>query len=358
MGDDLAGLSTSGAQVLMLGRKELQRLAKKHGIKANLSSDAIVDRLLELRAKAARAVAAEDSADGQARGPASAALLGVGAGADAHAGSSTVSDLLPLGPRAAPTGDRTERSSLPPSPSAQLADASCSRAAPSEEVALSRASPPPVVPCARTPSFSDAGQRQAGAPAAPPSSELAEAGARPRSATPTPLARKRSEGLAHSPAARPGTAVAPGSSAGGGPDCSSVAKRKSPGFMAPLRRHSGVEGGALLKRHSTGAHRTPGRTAGEREDKERSGDKENGSCAIPGVDPALAKSILQEVVLPSNGVSWDDIGAPRLAAALGWRFHAPASPHHPPLCSPTPPLRLPRPAQPAWRRRRPRCARL
>jgi len=131
----------------------------------------------------------------------------------------------------------------------------------------------------------------------------------------------------------------------------------------------------VLKRHSTGVLRTPGRAHAEPDERERAGSKENEQPQPAGVDPALAKNILQEIVLPREGVSWDDIGArhgrtrersarervvaraPRQGACVRARAaprvvsHARPAPSSFPF--PLPDLR----AQPGWKRPRPRCAR-
>lgn len=343
---ELTGLPTSGASVLMLGRKELQRLAKKHGIKANLSSDAIVDQLLELRARMERDAAAATiitSSPATREAPGTAvreahAPPGEEPGAFALSASAVEPMKEPGVVRA--VVDEELHSVAPRG--AQPADASHSCPEASAAASFPRLSPAhtsvtyhhmQLQGCAPSPSLG-ASDRKPQVPRVPAGTvaspfqrsvptphaaavhlELGEAIIRRKSATPLPFERKQSAGIAGSPVVpRPTVAAAPGSAAGGTAGSSSLAKRKSPGFMAPLRRHSSVDC-SLLKRQSSGAPRTPGRGPAEHDEKEANGNKENarGSSGAPiaGIDPALAKSILHEIVLSSDGVSWDDIGAPR-----------------------------------------------
>ncbi|KAJ1619523.1 hypothetical protein T492DRAFT_890229, partial [Pavlovales sp. CCMP2436] len=286
---ELLGLSQQGAAVLQLGRKELQRLAKNHGVKANLSSDRIVDQLLELRAKAARE---QNAAGGTAASPAP---------AETAAAPRVRTD----GPKEEPAVPIKSSSFGVPSTGSAPRSSEPQRCTPAEAHSLlppsaraaAEAGPPPSSNRAQEATFierinlvsaaapliarSKSGGQLGGAPALPS----------PRGAA---LERKHSAGVEHSPA-RP----AAGSAAGP----ASLAKRKSPGFMAPLRRHSSVDVGTL-KRQSTGAPRTPGRSAAEADERERG--KEN-SALIPGVDPAMVKNILGEIIVSRQGVGWDDI---------------------------------------------------
>jgi hypothetical protein len=325
---DLAALSHRGAAVLMLGRKELQRLAKKHGIKANVSSEAIVNQLLELRAKGIREEAAADAAPRGAsptRGPAVA--LPSPSANDASSDVSQVSSLrvgvaeetarqlnvtqLTGAEADARSAAVKHAASLPALPIGQPSDPAAQSSVPSRALASS-AHPLPAQ------THRQANPEQLGAAAAPRRSSFANAGVLHSSPSPARLLHGGTSassclsgrpqhvpslhGVRHG-AANPAAASSPARS---GATPSSTVKRKSPGFMAPLRRHSSVDSG-YLKRQSSGALRTPIRAPRDGENQEPQASVD---CPIPGVDPALVKNILGEVVLSGQGVSWDDIGTP------------------------------------------------
>lgn len=291
----LLDLPHNGAGFLTLGRKALQGLAKQHGIKANLSSDAIVDQLLGLRAKMLH----EQPPRAQPNAVSSPERPRAG---DA---SPTAQTTLALPADAGPIAD-----ALPAVPPETIVDAghrgaSQPAAPPSYKPLLMRSTTVPHLP-EKVPMVEPPTRVQPGA-----DSPAYGASPAPRAVTPARnLAPSGS--LPRSPAA---------SRQGGAPSDApdSVAKRKSPGFMAPLRRHSSVMETSTHKRQSTGAPRTPGRVLAEKEDGGRG--KENDH--VPGVDSAMVKHILGEVVLSGNGVSWDDIGA--RAAYPAYRTHVPAT---------------------------------
>jgi len=390
-GEELRALPTSGSGVLMLGRRELQRLAKKHGVKANLSSDAIVDQLLALRAQAMRHGAPSPGAPDETGCAAperelqpGVALAGAVGGAVVAVDSRTTgpAETSVISSASRPAGGTQGAHAGPPrSPAAAQAprrvdavracDVHVVAGASSVPHLLLDADPVQPQPQARLDGVCRTPERSLPPDTRADAASPAGVGtiARRASASPFPFARKRSGGAADALSAHP-----TGTPSGAAAALSSLAKRKSPGFMAPLRRHSSMESG-VLKRHSTGVLRTPGRAHAEPDERERAGSKENEQPQPAGVDPALAKNILQEIVLPREGVSWDDIGArhgrtrersarervvaraPRQGACVRARAaprvvsHARPAPSSFPF--PLPDLR----AQPGWKRPRPRCAR-